>query len=443
MPETLRVLKWLPMENSRKKWSLILGGSEANFSLEHRILNFILLVASVCFIFGIVSTFIFDLPINAIDFLAFPTYAITYIISRHGKQFVIAMVLFTLANLSMFNFSWLASHGLNGPLLYLLLTFIFLNFALMNFKIGSMVNSIFLADAIALIFLEGSSSGYTSELQRKIDFSLHVVLVTAFFAFVTNFLKRAYLQERQRSKEHWHQKLNLQNNMINDSKVSALGRLAIGIAHEIIVPLNSIKKSAEASRETINKPPINLITFDRLHQQILADVATIKETTECLLRFSQIETNEPEWVNINDLINESILLTKINLQSLGANYQIEISPNARTVWGVRSQLLTVITNLLLNCKDAFEKTDDKKPVIEIKSELKPNKISLSIKDNGKGLSEAEQKKLFDPFQQESSSATLSLPIIYGIIKLHNGEIEVDTQEGLGTEFKILLPHKTE
>ena len=182
--------------------------------------------------------------------------------------------------------------------------------------------------------------------------------------------------------------------MISDSKVSALGRLAVGIAHEIIIPLNSIKKSAEASRETINKPPINLITFDKLHQQILADVAAIKETTECLLRFSQIETNEPEWVSITDLVNESLLLTKINLQYLRATFQIDISPNAKTVWAVRSQLLTVITNLLLNCKEAFNNLDAKKPSIEIKSELQPNKILISIKDNGKGLSEFEIKKYF-------------------------------------------------
>ena len=164
------------MENSRKKLSVILGGSELNFSLEHRILNFILLVASICFVVGIITTFTFGLPVNAVDFIAFPTYAITYLISRHGKQFVIAMVLFTLANLTMFNFSWIDSHGINGPLLYLLLTFIFLNFVLMNFKVGSLVNSIFLIDAITLIYLEGSSSGYSSELQRKIDFSLYFIV---------------------------------------------------------------------------------------------------------------------------------------------------------------------------------------------------------------------------------------------------------------------------
>lgn len=427
------------MIQSLKKWITYITGSPKSFHLEHRILNFILLAGSFVFLFASIVTYLAELPINAVDMVAFPTYFCAFILARHVGKFTPAIIIFILANLTMFNFSWIPSNGINGPIIYLFFCFIFSNFTLISFKTSLIINAIFIADALALIYLGGISNHYQSELQRKNDFAVYVLFGTMFSSCVIQYLKNAYQQEKLRSEEFWKQRINIESQMISDSKMAAVGRLAAGIAHNLNNSLEAIRIATENIKEASTRPPINLILFDKNQKVILDNLNKISEISLRLHEFSQKDQAEAELINLDAMIKEALLLTRFHFATLQPHYKIEIAPNANQVIANHSQLLTVFTNILLNCRKAFDACSSITPEITIRTELQIGKILISISHNGQSMTLKEKQQIFDPFCEPNppQKVGLGLSIIYGIIKLHSGELTIDN----GCEFKIYLPYK--
>jgi PAS domain S-box-containing protein len=234
----------------------------------------------------------------------------------------------------------------------------------------------------------------------------------------------------------------------HSQKMEAIGTLTGGVAHDFNNLLTAIIGNAQLAL-------CKLETDDPLRTRLLEiEKASNRAAmlTRQLLAFSRRQHLERRTINLNDTISEiSRLLQRI----IGEDIEISVksAPNLSQVFADPAQIEQVIMNLCVNARDAMP--DGGKLVIETRNvELdesycrqytyaQPGKyIQIKITDNGVGMSEEIKTRIFDPFfttKEVGKGTGLGLSIAYGIIKQHEGHINVYSKLGTGTTFKILLP----
>jgi signal transduction histidine kinase len=216
-------------------------------------------------------------------------------------------------------------------------------------------------------------------------------------------------------------------------KLSVIGQLAAGIAHEIRNPLTSIKGFAQIIRERVDQPEVKaylsimLDELERMNQIVNEFMALAKPH----------ETIHIQEVDINGLITSVIqfmepqsLLKKIRII---ANFEYSI-----TAFIDESQIKQVLINLLQN---AMEASDTSENSIEITLKRIDNQhYSIQVKDQGPGMTIERQSRLFEPFYTTKEKGTgLGLLICKQIIDAHKGRIEITSRHGEGTSVNIILP----
>ena len=237
----------------------------------------------------------------------------------------------------------------------------------------------------------------------------------------------------------------VQDQLTHAQKMESVGRLAAGVAHEINTPLGIILGYAQLLMEDISK-----------NDQIYEDIETIvKQTKVCsrivadLLKFSRSSSSIISDFDINEAITEviGILEHTFSLNHVVIKHEYKKTP--LLMKGDKEKIKQVFINLLNNAFDAIEKNGS----IFIKTEMgmTENEIKISISDTGTGISEANIKKIFEPFyttKGPGKGTGLGLSVTFGIIKEHNGIIKAfspplsgkngENQEN-GTEFIVMLP----
>ncbi|MEG4272433.1 MULTISPECIES: ATP-binding protein [unclassified Microcoleus] len=291
-------------------------------------------------------------------------------------------------------------------------------------------------------------------------------------------LARQTLEERveERTEEltaALHQLKHTQTQLIQTEKMSSLGQMVAGVAHEINNPINFIHGNLEYANEYI----INLLNLLRLYQQeypqpteaIAQEIAEIELEfiTEDLLKllesmkigserirqivlslrnFSRLDESQMKLVDIHEGIDNTLLILNSRLK-----HGIEVVKNYGQLPEIEcypAQLNQVFMNIIANAIDALEESshDSKKgenPQILIQTQkLDSNQIMVRICDNGPGIPSAIHSKLFDPFfttKEPGKGTGIGLAICYQIVEKHRGKIEVISSLGGGAEFAIALP----
>lgn len=259
--------------------------------------------------------------------------------------------------------------------------------------------------------------------------------------------------------------------LIQTEKMSSLGQLVAGVAHEINNPLNFISNNIEHAnnhtqellelvnlyqRQYPNPAPIiqehiEAIDFDFIVEDIAKILASMKMGAErmnqlvlSLRNFSRLDEAEVKPVNIYEGIESTLLILNHQLKhGIEVIKQYEDLP---LVECYPAQLNQVFMNILQNAIDALEtETEQHNKQIVIKTQrVAPNQIKVQIRDNGSGIPAKIKAKIFDPFfttKGMGKGTGLGLSIGYQIINKHQGKIEVNSQLGEGTEFAIYLPIK--
>ncbi|MGW8300703.1 MAG: PAS domain S-box protein [Desulfobacterales bacterium] len=236
--------------------------------------------------------------------------------------------------------------------------------------------------------------------------------------------------------------------LLQASKMTTLGEMSAGIAHELNQPLNAINMGSEYLKMMIENrkkiPEENLIEVsDRITQQV--DRAT--EIINRLREFGHKSEFAKEKVSINKSVRVAygIINQQFRLQNIGVTLHLE--KNLPPILARNTRIEQVIFNLLTNALDAVtqrEKTHLKgaKPAIRICSFLENDRVTLTVSDNGMGIPQAVLEKVFEPFfttKEVGSGMGLGLSITYGIVKDYNGEIEIQSKEGQGTTVKMAFP----
>ena len=248
----------------------------------------------------------------------------------------------------------------------------------------------------------------------------------------------------QRTKE-----LSLLNDQLRQSqKLEAVGILAGGIAHEF----SNILSTMKGSMYLIDKKLPKDSPVMKYAEQILASINKANTLSQGLLTFSRKQAISLKPVHFNEIIHN---LGKMLIQLIGEDIELEImlSDKNATVMADKNQIEQVLVNLTTNARDAMPDggrliivTDIMKMDEDFKKQhgygVPGEYVVLTISDSGTGMEEAISGKIFEPFfttKAVGKGSGLGLAVTYGIVKQHNGFIDVESVYGKGTTFRIYFP----
>jgi signal transduction histidine kinase len=171
----------------------------------------------------------------------------------------------------------------------------------------------------------------------------------------------------------------------------------------------------------------------RYMENILAD----------LLAFSRPDALNPEWLNINKLLDSAINTTQKTIQEYDARIITDYQPQLPTIHGDATKLRQVFSNLIMNALESANSVNHI-PNIRINARVEVDNatpsIRIDIHDNGSGIDPAQKDKLFEPFFTTHAKGTgLGLPIVKRILDQHHGQINLDTDKNNGACARVILP----
>jgi signal transduction histidine kinase/ligand-binding sensor domain-containing protein len=254
-----------------------------------------------------------------------------------------------------------------------------------------------------------------------------------------------------------------QSQLIQSEKMASLGELTAGIAHEIQNPLNFVNNFSEVSAELIDEMK-EALTVSRwpLAVEIADDIKLNLEKinhhgkradaiVKGMLQHSRSSTGQKEPTDINALADEYLRLAYHGLRAkdhaFNATLKTDFDESVGDVSIIPQDIGRVILNLITN---AFYAVNEKKqgagagyePTVSVSTKKTGNNVLISVMDNGNGIPGHIKEKIFQPFfttKPTGQGTGLGLSLSYDIVKAHGGGLKVETKEGEGTEFLILLP----
>ncbi|MCG8473365.1 MAG: ATP-binding protein [Desulfobacterales bacterium] len=223
-------------------------------------------------------------------------------------------------------------------------------------------------------------------------------------------------------------------------KLSSIGRLAAGVAHEINNPLAIINEKAGLVTDLITMGEAVPLKekFQKLNTDIIDSVNRCKAITHRLLGFARKLDTVMEPIAINEVLREVMGFLEREAMYRQLDVQMELADNIPSISSDRGQLQQVFLNLLTN---AFAAVDDGGHVFLASKPSPQGGITVTVEGNGCGMSPETAKRAFDPFfsTKKGKGTGLGLSITYGIINKLGGSIELTSHEGEGTLFTITLP----
>ena len=241
-------------------------------------------------------------------------------------------------------------------------------------------------------------------------------------AFVTDITRRQAMERAARQAE----------------RLSALGRLSAGIAHEVNNPIGIISSRIEIMLLDAEAQPLpGTVTEDlrvlHRHAQRVARIA------HGLLSFARESSAAQEPVDLNHVVEETLLLMEKDLAKGGITIRRSLPSNLPPVHGDPSALQQVVMNLLTNAGDALGRGGEISLETCVVSGEK-GRVRLTVRDTGPGISPDVLPRIFDPFYTTKPDGTgLGLSISYGIVSEHKGTIDVESLPGRGTTFILTFP----
>ncbi len=225
----------------------------------------------------------------------------------------------------------------------------------------------------------------------------------------------------------------LEQQLIQAEKLSSMGLLAAGIAHEINTPLTGIASYAQMLVEKLQEN-----SSARMARRIHELAEQTKNIIQTLLDMAQPQRQTFHVLKLQDVVQRTLKLLKPHFRSYPIRIETHMPKRPLTVLANEALIQQVITNLLMNARDALPNGGK----INIRLRQKQTFACIEVIDNGIGMDEHTMTRIFDPFfttKSTSGGTGLGLTITYHIVKQHNGQIEVQSRPGKGTVFRIELP----
>ena len=227
-----------------------------------------------------------------------------------------------------------------------------------------------------------------------------------------------------------------QDKLIKTEKLSSLGMLASGVAHEINNPLAGVLTLLRLRKKKLNKETDDYLDY----LDMITACEHIAAIVTDLLSFSRDSKIKFSKLNINDAVDSSLNFILYQLIKSKIKVDKHLDPFLPFINGDKGKLQQVVVNLLSNAKDAM--LDGGKITITTKISSNGKNVLLEITDTGIGIKKENLVKIFDPFfttKEIGKGTGLGLAVSNGIIDKHNGKIFIESEAGYGTKFIITFP----
>ncbi|NOY05575.1 MAG: PAS domain S-box protein [Chlorobi bacterium] len=220
-------------------------------------------------------------------------------------------------------------------------------------------------------------------------------------------------------------------------KLSAMGELAAGVAHEIRNPLNAIGVIAQRFAYEFS-PREDEEEFRELVQTVRQEVQRVNEIIKQFLEFARPKPLTLGKVSLSELLQSEIKALESQAAHAGIHLDFTVLQDGEIVVDV-NRMQQVLLNLVQNAIEACVSGDR----IEVTGEVKNDRVIIAVRDTGKGIPAEHMSKIFNLYFSTRTTGTgLGLSIVHQIISEHGGEITVESEVGKGTEFVITLPRRT-
>lgn len=226
----------------------------------------------------------------------------------------------------------------------------------------------------------------------------------------------------------------LERKLVQADKLSSIGLLAAGVAHEVNTPLAVISTYAQMLTKQVSGDEQK----SKLLEKIAKQTFRASEIVNSLLNFSRTSPTDFIEVDLNRILRETATLIEHQFQKAGVTSRWNLADDLPLVRGNSGKLQQVFLNLFINARDAMPAGG----TLTVRTWAENGFAHIEIADSGQGIPPEHLARIYDPFFTTKSSKKgtgLGLSITYGIVQEHSGIIEVDSTVGRGTQFRLEFP----
>ncbi|HTR47801.1 MAG TPA: ATP-binding protein [Verrucomicrobiae bacterium] len=230
------------------------------------------------------------------------------------------------------------------------------------------------------------------------------------------------------------QRVRLEDQMVQTEKLTSLGLLAAGVAHEVNTPLAVISNYIQMLAKQIPVDDPRQKTIERIVKQTFR----ASEIVNNLLNFSRTGGAEPVEIDLNSVLEETLSLVQHPFKTAQVNVVRNYSERLPRVLGSATRLQQVFLNLFMNARDAMPNGG----MLEVRTGAHNGSVEIEVSDTGAGIPSENIHRIFDPFFTTKATGRgtgLGLSVSYGIIKEHAGKVDVRSTPGKGTSFRLEFP----
>jgi two-component system NtrC family sensor kinase len=232
------------------------------------------------------------------------------------------------------------------------------------------------------------------------------------------------------------EKQKLEKQLLRAEKLSSLGKLSAGIAHEINQPLTGVLTFAHLLLKKFKDEPQTRKDLET----IVRETTRIKGIVQGILDFAREMPMQKRQRRLQDILEQTLEIIIHQQRFFGVTLKKEFDESVPEVVVDSNLMEQVFMNIILNALDAMHGSG----TLTVRTRRQDNWVEIDLEDTGVGMPESMLDKIFDPFfttkdSTEGMGMGLGLAISYGIVKNHNGDIQVSSKVGRGTTFTIRLP----
>jgi two-component system NtrC family sensor kinase len=236
-----------------------------------------------------------------------------------------------------------------------------------------------------------------------------------------------------------------QRQVLHMEKMASLGKLSATVAHELNNPLTGMLIYAQLVKRDLAEQPLE----GAVREELTGYLSMIeRECSRCgaivqnLLLFARRSGAAMTPTDLNEVVERSLMLVRHQLEACGTRLHTELLAEDRQVQADGAQLQQALVALLVNAVEAMKGKETGERELTLRLQGNADEVQLEVGDSGVGIPPEVQPQIFEPFfSTKENGVGLGLAVVYGIVERHGGRIEVDSEVGRGTRFRLRLPRR--
>ncbi len=229
--------------------------------------------------------------------------------------------------------------------------------------------------------------------------------------------------------------LELQHELVSAERLAAVGKLAAGVAHELNNPLTGILTFAEDLLEETDEDDPRKSDYE----MIVNETLRCRRIVQDLLDYSRRRAPESYLAQLNDIVRRTLGMVERQASFHNVEFSLQLADDLPKVELDPNQIQQAILNLVINARDAM----DANGKIRVRTSMSPDgtKVFLEVYDTGCGIAEDQVARIFEPFYSTKGDRGngLGLPAVSSVMEQHGGSVEVESELGSGSMFRLVFP----